>query len=173
MKGPSPFSTDQYASLLCLWGIKSLKHKGFFFFFCIKIQTMVHKTFFFPPSLSCFMHLYFLSFTFVFGLPFNFPLLKKQDQGLFNEAVSKGLQEANNQKVTVISVGARFFAGWQNVLLRLLICKDSLAHSQILLNVNRRHGSARRASCVGINKRMDSQILCNSPLILHNKDGSI
>lgn len=32
MKGPSPFSTDQYAPLLCLWGIKSLKHKAGFFF---------------------------------------------------------------------------------------------------------------------------------------------
>lgn len=61
MKGPSPFSADQYAPLLCLWGIKSLKRKGGF---CIKIQTMVHKTlFFFPLSLSCFMLLYFLSCT--------------------------------------------------------------------------------------------------------------
>lgn len=46
MKGLSPFSADQYAPLLCLWGIKSLKRKGGF---CIKIQTMVHKTLFFPP----------------------------------------------------------------------------------------------------------------------------
>lgn len=28
MKGPSPFSADQYAPLLRLWGIRSLKHKG-------------------------------------------------------------------------------------------------------------------------------------------------
>ena len=61
MKGPSPFSADQYAPLLCLWGIKSLKRKGGF---CIKIQTMVHKTLSPPPhSLAlCF-------YTFSLALP--------------------------------------------------------------------------------------------------------
>lgn len=93
MKGPSPFSTDQYAPLLCLWGIKSLKRKGGF---CIKNQTMVHKTFFFPLTLLLYA-LYFLSRTF----PFNFPLLEGGGVGLFNEAgnldFQKRLQEANNQ----------------------------------------------------------------------------
>lgn len=79
MKGPSPFSTDQYTPLLCLRGIKSLKHKGGF---CIKIQTMVHKTFFLTLLLY---PLYFLYCTF-FCLPFNFPLLEGAGMGLLNEA---------------------------------------------------------------------------------------
>lgn len=87
MKGPSPFSADQYAPLLCLSGIKSLKRKGGF---CIKIQTMVHKTFFFFSPLSCFML-------------YTFPPLEGGGGGLFNEAGNfdfsggRCLQEANNQ----------------------------------------------------------------------------
>lgn len=93
MKGPSPFSTDQYTPLLCLWGIKSLKHKGGF---CIKIQTMVHKTFFSSHSLA-------LCFILSLCIPFNFPLLKKEEWGYLMKleilifSGSKRLQEANNQ----------------------------------------------------------------------------
>lgn len=54
-----------------------------------------------------------------------------------------------------------------------LVGKDSLTDSQILYKVNKCQRSARRASYVEINKLMDSQILCNAPLILHNIDGSI
>lgn len=79
MKELSPFSTDQYTPLLCLWGIKSLKHKGGF---CIKSQTMVHKTFFsltfLPYSLYFLLH-------FFFAFPFNFPLLEEGEE-LLNEA---------------------------------------------------------------------------------------
>lgn len=80
MKELSPFSTDQYAPLLCLWGIKSLKHKGGF---CIKSQTMVHKTFFSSYFLAL---LFILSFALFFpAFPFNFPLLE-EGEGLLNEA---------------------------------------------------------------------------------------
>ncbi len=109
MKGPSPFRADQYAPLLCLWGIKSLKRKGGF---CIKIQTMVHKTFFF--SLSCFM-LYTFSLALFTAFAFNFPLLWGGGGGVggvgpFNEAgnfdysASRCLQEANNQSSRRLSL---------------------------------------------------------------------
>lgn len=168
MKGPSPFSTDQYTPLLCLWGIKSLKHKGGF---CIKIQTMVHKTFFFL-SLSCFM-LYTFSLALFFCLPFNFPLLEGEGMGLLNEAGqfdfngSECLQEAHNQHYANFqSVFSLLLLGQQNMLLWLLICTDSLTDSHIMFKVDRCHRSARRALYIEINKRIDSHISCNAPLIL-------
>lgn len=135
MKGPSPFSADQYAPLLCLWGIKSLKRKGGF---CIKIQTMVHKTLFFFPPLTLLLYAFILS---LLHFPFNFPLLERAGGGggvrLFNGAgnldfqrFSRRLQEANNRSYT------------HNMSLWWLICMDSLTGSQILFTVNTRQTSA-------------------------------
>lgn len=113
MKGPSPFSADQYAPLLCLWGIKSLKRKGDF---CIKIQTMVHKTFFFL-SLSCFM-----LYTFSFALPLQLSSPGRRRGGgaeLFNEAGnfdfrrSRRLQGGKQPKLTIISLGVHLDSTWR------------------------------------------------------------
>lgn len=107
MKELSPFSTDQYTPLLCLWGIKSLKHKGGF---CIKSQTMVHKTFFSLTFLP--YSLYFLLHFFFFAFPFNFPLLEEGEE-LLNEARNacrsqkgrkKRRERERKNKVTVISL---------------------------------------------------------------------
>lgn len=98
MKGPSPFSTDQYTPLLCLWGIKSLKHKGRFLH---KDPNNGSQDIFFP-SLSCFMlYTFFHSFFPLPSLQLSSP--EEGGVGLFNEAGnfdfsgSKRLQEANNQ----------------------------------------------------------------------------
>lgn len=101
MKGLSPLSADQYAPLLCLWGIKSLKRKGCF---CIKIQTMVHKTFFLSHSLALCFILSLLHFLPAFHS--TFLSWKEGGVGLFNEAgnLDSVVQNACRRQTTKVTV---------------------------------------------------------------------
>lgn len=78
-------------------------------------------------------------------------------------------QDACRRQTTEVTLNA----GWYNMSLWWLICMDSLTGSQILFTVNTRHRPARRSPYVKINKRMDSQISRNAPLIRHSIDGGI